>query len=83
MSHLINAFSAFREDRRKYLDLMEDELKNEVQAVFHLFEGKEATIRLMDPPLNDVLPHSDSQIGEVARKLELVCCGFILLLILR
>jgi pyruvate, orthophosphate dikinase len=61
-----------RQDRQKYLDLMEDELKTEVQGVFHLFAGKEATIRLMDPALNDILPRTNAQIDDVARKLEMV-----------
>lgn len=51
---------------------MEDELKTEITAVFHLFDGKHATIRLMDPLLNDILPRTDQQILDLAHKLGLV-----------
>ncbi|CAE7456161.1 ppdK, partial [Symbiodinium microadriaticum] len=45
---------ATKMDREKYLELMEDELCTEIQAVFHMFEGKEVSIRLLDPSLNQL-----------------------------
>ncbi|HEY5237321.1 MAG TPA: pyruvate, phosphate dikinase [Rhizomicrobium sp.] len=41
--------------------------RGDFEAIFRAMEGLPITIRLLDPPLHEFLPHSDEEIAEVAR----------------
>jgi pyruvate,orthophosphate dikinase len=41
--------------------------RSDFEAIFRVMSGLPVTIRLLDPPLHEFLPHSDAEIDEVAR----------------
>ena len=41
--------------------------RGDFEAIFKVMEGLPVTIRLLDPPLHEFLPHKDEEIEEVAR----------------
>ncbi|MFI5319276.1 MAG: pyruvate, phosphate dikinase [Myxococcota bacterium] len=43
--------------------------RGDIAGVFRAMSGRPVTIRLLDPPLHEFLPHSDSEIREVAEAL--------------
>jgi pyruvate,orthophosphate dikinase len=40
--------------------------KNDFKAIFRIMEGLPVTIRLLDPPLHEFLPHALEEVGELA-----------------
>ncbi|WP_375205455.1 pyruvate, phosphate dikinase [Hyphococcus sp.] len=43
--------------------------RSDFEELFRVMSGLPVTIRLLDPPLHEFLPHSDEEIGEVAKSL--------------
>jgi pyruvate,orthophosphate dikinase len=43
--------------------------RGDFEAIFQAMAGLPVTIRLLDPPLHEFLPHDDAEIGEVAEAL--------------
>ncbi len=43
--------------------------RSDFEALFEIMQGLPVTIRLLDPPLHEFLPHSDAEIAEVAASL--------------
>jgi len=41
--------------------------RSDFEKIFAAMEGLPVTIRLLDPPLHEFLPHKDEEIAEVAR----------------
>ncbi len=41
--------------------------RKDFKAIFHAMSGLPVTIRLLDPPLHEFLPHTDEEIAEVAK----------------
>ena len=41
--------------------------RSDFEKIFHEMEGLPVTIRLLDPPLHEFLPHKEEEIAEVAR----------------
>jgi pyruvate,orthophosphate dikinase len=41
--------------------------RGDFAAIFRIMEDRPVTIRLLDPPLHEFIPHSDEEIAEVAR----------------
>ena len=41
--------------------------RSDFEGLFRVMTGLPVTIRLLDPPLHEFLPHSDDEIGEVAK----------------
>ncbi len=41
--------------------------RGDFEKIFHAMEGLPVTIRLLDPPLHEFLPHKEEEIAEVAR----------------
>ncbi len=41
--------------------------RSDFEAIFRVMRGLPVTVRLLDPPLHEFLPHSDEEIEEVAR----------------
>jgi pyruvate,orthophosphate dikinase len=46
-----------KEERKKHLDKMLDLQKKDFKDVFEVADGRPVTIRLIDPPLHEFLPH--------------------------
>ena len=44
--------------------------RNDFVELFTIMSGLPVTIRLLDPPLHEFLPHSDEEIGEVAKAMN-------------
>ena len=43
--------------------------REDFAALFEIMEGKPVTIRLLDPPLHEFLPHGEQEIADVARSM--------------
>src|SRR5262249_59262402 len=57
------------EGRKKALAALEPYQKQDFIGIFEAMDGLPVTIRLLDPPLHEFLPHDDAGQGEVARQL--------------
>ena len=55
-----------QEGRRKALAKLLPAQRNDFIELFEIMAGLPVTIRLLDPPLHEFLPHTDEIIGEVA-----------------
>src|SRR5207248_1733014 len=58
------------EGRRKALNDLLPYQKGDFEGIFRELSGLPVTIRLLDPPLHEFLPHTESQISAVARDME-------------
>ena len=56
--------------RRKALDQLLPYQRGDFEGIFRELAGMPVTIRLLDPPLHEFLPHTESQISEVARDMD-------------
>jgi len=56
-------------DRRKALKKLLPHQRRDFAGIFKALDGKPATIRLLDPPLHEFLPHTKEQQMDLARKL--------------
>jgi pyruvate,orthophosphate dikinase len=54
-------------ERRKALDNLLPHQRQDFLELFHIMDGLPITIRLLDPPLNEFLPHTDAELAEVAK----------------
>jgi pyruvate,orthophosphate dikinase len=54
-------------ERRAALDKLLPIQRGDFEAIFKAMEGLPVTIRLLDPPLHEFLPHKDSEIAEVSK----------------
>ncbi len=52
--------------RRKALDKLLPEQRADFAEIFRVMTGLPCTIRLLDPPLHEFLPHSDEEFAELA-----------------
>lgn len=57
--------------RDKALDKLLPLQKNDFKAIFKVMKGLPVTIRLLDPPLHEFLPHTETDITEMAKKMNL------------
>ncbi|HHY83036.1 MAG TPA: pyruvate, phosphate dikinase [Clostridiales bacterium] len=58
-------------DRRKALEKILPMQKQDFKGIYEAMEGRPVTIRLLDPPLHEFLPHEDKDIEELAKDLGL------------
>ncbi len=58
--------SASEDARRAALDKLLPYQRADFEALFRIMEHRPITIRLLDPPLNEFLPHSDDELADVA-----------------
>jgi len=58
------------EDRERALAAVLPMQRSDFAGIFRAMEGLPVTIRLLDPPLHEFLPHSDAEIREVAAALR-------------
>jgi len=56
-------------DRRKALKKLLPFQRRDFQGIFKALEGRPATIRLLDPPLHEFLPHDQAAQRDLAKKL--------------
>jgi pyruvate, orthophosphate dikinase len=56
------------EGRRKALDKLLPMQRGDFAELFNIMGDRPCTIRLLDPPLHEFLPHTDADIEEVARQ---------------
>ena len=53
--------------RRKALAKLLPYQRDDFENLYRIMEGLPITIRLLDPPLNEFLPHNDEELAEVAK----------------
>ena len=59
------------EERRRALGKLLPMQKGDFKAMYEAVEGRPATIRFLDPPLHEFVPHSDEEIRELAGQMSL------------
>ena len=59
--------SSTEEQRRTAVDKLLPYQRDDFETLFRIMEGRPITIRLLDPPLNEFLPHSDEELQDVAK----------------
>ena len=59
------------EERRRALGKLLPMQKEDFKAMYEALEGRPATIRFLDPPLHEFVPHSDEEIRELAGQMSL------------
>ncbi|MBU5455115.1 pyruvate, phosphate dikinase [Caproiciproducens sp. MSJ-32] len=57
------------EDRRKALEKLLPMQREDFIGIYEALEERPATIRFLDPPLHEFLPHTDEEIRELAEEL--------------
>ena len=58
------------ESRKKALNKILPMQKNDFKGLFKAMDGLPVTIRLLDPPLHEFLPHTDEEINELSQKID-------------
>jgi pyruvate, orthophosphate dikinase len=59
------------EDRKKALEHLLPMQRDDFYQLFQVMEGLPVTIRLLDPPLHEFLPHTDHEAEDLAKRLDL------------
>ncbi len=59
------------EDRRKALNKLLPLQREDFKGIFEVMAGRPVTIRTLDPPLHEFLPHEPKDIKEVAKSLNI------------
>ncbi len=57
------------EERRKALAKIEPLQQGDFEGIFEVMDGLPVTIRTLDPPLHEFLPHGDREIEDLAHKM--------------
>ena len=57
------------EERREALDALLPLQKGDFVGIYEAMEERPVTVRLLDPPLHEFLPHSDEDIPELAKEM--------------
>ncbi|MCB0356851.1 MAG: pyruvate, phosphate dikinase, partial [Bdellovibrionales bacterium] len=60
-----------KEERLRALDKLEPMQKGDFYSLFQVMNGLPVTIRLLDPPLHEFLPHNDQEAEELAERLNI------------
>ncbi len=61
--------SKTEEQRRKALDKLLPMQRGDFEGLFRAMDGLPVTIRLLDPPLHEFLPHTDEEIDDLAKEM--------------
>ncbi|MGB0748219.1 MAG: pyruvate, phosphate dikinase [Magnetospiraceae bacterium] len=65
--HMREMILASDEDgRRAALDKLLDYQRQDFEDLFKIMDGLPVTVRLLDPPLHEFLPHTEAEVAEVA-----------------
>ncbi|MEQ8318800.1 MAG: pyruvate, phosphate dikinase [Rhodospirillales bacterium] len=59
--------SSTEAQRRAAVDKLLPYQRDDFETLFRIMEGRPITIRLLDPPLNEFLPHSEEELQDVAK----------------
>jgi pyruvate,orthophosphate dikinase len=59
------------EDRRKALAKLLPYQRDDFEGIFKALDGRPATIRFLDPPLHEFVPHDEKAQADLAKKLRL------------
>lgn len=59
------------ESRRKALEAILPDQQQDFLEIFRVMDGKPVVIRLLDPPLHEFLPQEESEVRDLAKKLEM------------
>jgi len=59
-----------REEREKALAKILPMQKNDFREIFKVMDGYPVTIRLLDPPLHEFLPHTEKEINKLAEEMK-------------
>ena len=62
--------AADEEQRRAALKKLLPLQRKDFRGLFRAMEGRPVTVRLLDPPLHEFLPHDDARRAELARSLN-------------
>jgi pyruvate, orthophosphate dikinase len=60
-----------KEQRQEALDKLLPMQRGDFEQLFRVMEGNPVTIRYLDPPLHEFLPHEDSDIEELSKSLDM------------
>ena len=63
--------SSNEEQRRAALDKLLPMQKADFKGIYEAMEGRPVTIRFLDPPLHEFLPHDDDDIKSLAKEMKL------------
>lgn len=58
-------------ERREALDKLLPYQKDDFKGIYEALDGLPVTIRLLDPPLHEFLPHTDDEIRDLARQFDM------------
>ena len=58
-------------DRRKALAKLLPMQRGDFLGIYRAMEGRSVTVRYLDPPLHEFLPHTDEEIAELAKEMGL------------
>ena len=61
--------SESKEERQKYLDVLFGFQHDDILALFKVMDGLPVTIRLLDPPLHEFLPHTEQEMAALAERI--------------
>ena len=59
------------EQRLKALELLEPMQQEDFEGIFEAMEGRNVTIRLLDPPLHEFLPKTEAEAKDVAKAMDI------------
>ena len=59
-----------KEEREAYLQKLRVFQQEDLLALFKVMDGLPVTVRLLDPPLHEFLPHGEEDVVELARRLD-------------
>ncbi len=62
--------SKSEQERRNALDELFPFVKNDIKATLLVMNGYPVTIRLLDPPLHEFVPHSEDKLAQLAEELK-------------
>ena len=57
------------EDRKKALEPLLEYQRNDFEGIFRAMNGRPVTVRLLDPPLHEFVPHEEKEQEALAKKL--------------
>tara|TARA_R110002110_G_scaffold153886_3_gene347588 strand:- start:14430 stop:17045 length:2616 start_codon:yes stop_codon:yes gene_type:complete len=59
-----------REERQGYLDKLLQFQEEDMLALFRVMDGLPVTVRLLDPPLHEFLPHTEEDMVALSRRID-------------
>ena len=61
--------SESKEERLKYLDMLFEFQRDDILELFKVMDGLPVTVRLLDPPLHEFLPHTQEEMAGLAERI--------------